>query len=421
MKLVARLHNKELQTIRNQAYKSSLNRAEDLQISTASSKLALNLLSLEQADRLNGIHPTPARERMWEMARSSIRFSYEAIKNLRLRTEYLSQVGKIYYCEMRYRSFLKNESAYFAEQQEQQFWSELRSLSFNANSMPNPSGEKLGSVPHRDALSEGMSAWEDLEQGAWGLEPIKFIEEEAPQAESFLETMEKEAVEYLEQLNKLFGEWGSRTSSPWRRAVAPVTKQQFRASLIRETIKETGVPQLFRDALDTREIRPSELQRYSTLDEQMAGAEKAFQSLINSREATLRVIRGAGAALLILTAGIMIWNIAQAEHPGIEIAKAAWTIGPTLVGGYIGAEATVWLLTAFATEAMVFIGGMLGGFIGAFAAGLAAESLFEALVAFFSYHPNRRLTATLCSQPLHSEMILPNHIELSRDFVSRLF
>jgi hypothetical protein len=90
-----------------------------------------------------------------------------------------------------------------------------------------------------------------------------------------------------------------------------------------------------------------------------------------------------GAATIILTLGVVVWDIVESSNPTLTAVKNAVSLGAGVVGAIIGTELGI-AIGAAGGPLGIFLGGLLGGFIGGFAVGEAANSIFDALVSVFS-------------------------------------
>lgn len=81
---------------------------------------------------------------------------------------------------------------------------------------------------------------------------------------------------------------------------------------------------------------------------------------------------GAGILLLIVAAGIMVWDIFTSEHvfktATKDVMVTAASIGGALVGQVVG-EALLTLVAAEASTLLVTVAAVVGGIVGAFVIG----------------------------------------------------
>jgi len=329
IELVNHIYAKEQQAIKMHRYRNERTRAEDLRSSRESYDISHQLLS-SIPNKMNE-NTSDARTMAWEAARSSVRFGYEAIINLRLRKHYIGANFQI---------------ANLIE-------SSLREL-------PAKGGQAA------------LESW---------------------------------ASRHIENLQYKFYQWSDASSKTWR--LSWYRNPGWETLLQQETEKlqylriNTGA----NPALAEGEL----VQVY----------ENAFRQLAVQHEYTLALLRGLGAAVSVLTTGIMLWFILQDTDPWKATAKTAVSIPSSIAMGYAGTQIGLWV-GMLAGPVGSMIGGIFGGLIGSFAGGLASDFLFETVVHAFSTEIPDRLKLKMFGTPIRYELTLPNTMQLSRDFIAKL-
>lgn len=330
IELVNHIYAKEQQAIKMHRYRNERTRAEDLRSSRESYDISHQLLS-SIPSQLNE-NTTDARTMAWEAARSSVRFGYEAIINLRLRKHYIGANLQI------------------------------------ANLINNA----LGEMP----AMGGQAALEN-----W-------------------------ASQHIEDLRYKFYQWSDTSSKTWR--LSWYRNPSWETLLQQETEKL----QCLRRSAGANNSALAEAELVQVY-------ENAFKQLAVQHEYTLALLRGLGAAVSVLTTGIMLWFILQDTDPLKATAKTALSIPSAVAMGYAGTQIGLWV-GMLAGPVGSMIGGIFGGLIGSFAGGLASDFLFETIVHAFSTEIPDRLKLKMFGTPIRYELTLPNTLQLSRDFIAKL-
>lgn len=93
--LVDHLHTNELQTIMQHRYSNPIARTQDIQWCNQAYEEAIHILEAESNEALPEAENETLQQQIWSAARSSIRFSYEQVKNFKLRSEYIVSLGNL--------------------------------------------------------------------------------------------------------------------------------------------------------------------------------------------------------------------------------------------------------------------------------------------------------------------------------------
>lgn len=120
-----------------------------------------------------------------------------------------------------------------------------------------------------------------------------------------------------------------------------------------------------------------------------------------------------GVATIILTLGCVVWDVVESSNPSLAAVNNAIVLGAGFVGTGVGVELGAAVGSAGGPLG-IFIGGVFGGIIAGFGTGLAANNIFDAMVAALSGKiPSDLTDHSLWGNPIIYTPLLPNRADLS--------
>ncbi len=126
-----------------------------------------------------------------------------------------------------------------------------------------------------------------------------------------------------------------------------------------------------------------------------------------------RVVGVMGVATVILTLGCIVWDVAESSNSTLTAVNDAIILGAGVICAELGTELGA-AVGSVGGPLGIFIGGVLGGIIAGFGTGLAANKIFDAMVAAFSVGiPSDLFSQSLWGSPIVYTPLLPDGRDLS--------
>lgn len=219
----------------------------------------------------------------------------------------------------------------------------------------------------------------------------------------YIELTKKAAQEIVEEARSAARNAPHRAVQIWEEAAAKASElrnvylEQTRknvnkaASAFSKMLKEEGLTYTQLVQKYTRQVLGSAgggSATYTSLD--VAEQQKIMEKIVEASGRTNPRINALSKwsgrlsiTLILVTIGISIYNICEAENPTLEAVKTAVSLGFGAAGGYAGAELGA-AIGACGGPVGVLIGAIIGGIVGGFLAAFGGESLVNVLYrAFF--------------------------------------
>lgn len=434
-KLIDHLHANEMQTILQFRYSNPQARANDISQCQQGYQQASALLHAEAEAQAPQQEDKEMMQQFWTIIRSGIRLSYEIIKNLKFRYEFLA---KLWF--FRHAFFIELDEIVKADEAIREQMNGVTAdvpVSILIDD-PRYKDDKNAIIKATDTFNEDMI---ELDKALENLNLVDAPNDFISNTKNYpiINTTVGEPHEFgtpSGTLQQVELNDADELSLPDKTVYFEIQIKEKLKDITKMRINEfyqkfLGVVSPIWDA-KTRMVLQSldhiridtELQ-YLKLPEEMSEREYAqvikstFRETALNFSRSLKELDSLGDALLIVAIGIMIWNVGESQNPKLESIKDILSLGVSLAGGTLGAWAGA-AAGSIGGPIGVYIGGILGGLISAFLSGIAADSIFDAMLKAWGPSNPSQSAQLLFGGPVLYELQLPDNMTLSQSFISNL-
>lgn len=363
--LVNVLHANELRTIMQFRYRNANARTKDLYWCNRAYQEAIDMLTAKSIEP----HPDEAGYRLQQKAAAVMKgcvfFSYNTLKNYRLRAEYMDETRMIV------GEWNKSINLLYETKKDYEKKFKVRTIDNN--------------------LTEDDITY-------------------------YIDMLELHAEAEAKKILNLYTDFGYQISSVHGAAIQLFNKS-FEEILRKQPAPLNQAMNIFNDDYKHASLLRDSINQ---LNDQYTKLNDSIVDLKLQLDKILERLRSAGTALLIVTLGVMLWTIQQSKNSNLQIIKSILDTGAAIGGGWLGTMGGAEVGGAVGGPVGVFVGGLLGGFISSCVSGIAADSLFDALLAAFERPESAEPREKLFGKPILYELQLPNNVSLSQTFIEHL-